>query len=121
MPESDAEHMTTRRDNTFYPNGLRLIAANVTPTVSPLDRFLALQNSSDAAAKAIVVSGVKDGQEFSAQLFARSSTGTYTVACSNLAAAAGTVTLDAAGEGADFYKDDGVLYVTRLIGTATFA
>lgn len=113
--------MTTRRDNTHYPDGLRLIAANVTPTVLAKDRFLALQNSSDANPKAIVVSGMKDGQELSAQLFARSSTGTYTVACSNLAATPGTVTLDAAGEGADFYRQAGILYVTRLIGTATFA
>ncbi len=102
-----------------YPAANRLIANDGALTVVSTDAMIGIANSTTGT-KAATVSNVQDGQSFSVQLLARAG-GAYTVACSSLAGVAGAVTLDAAGEGADFFKVGGVIYVFRLIGTATFA
>lgn len=101
----------------------RTVAANGALTIGPEDGNIILLNSSDAATKAATITAptavATGGAEFTIVLKARSSTGSYTVACTN-AGVSGTVTFDAALESATFQWINGVLNVLTLTG-ATFA
>lgn len=102
-------------------SGARIVTANGALTLAATDRVVGLANSSDTATKAATMTATHDGHQVQVQLFARSSTGSYTIACSTLAGTSGTVTLDAAGEGVDLVRISGTWYYLRLIGTASFA
>lgn len=106
----------------------RTVAANAALTIGITDAVIILLNSSDAATKAATITAptaaanaliAAGGSRLSIVLKARSSTGSYTVACTN-AGVAGTVTFDAALESAEFVWINGVLNVITLTG-ATFA
>ena len=101
----------------------RTVAANGALTIAGTDRTIILLDSSDAAAKAATITAptahASGGPLLTIVLKARSSTGSYTVACTN-GGSAGTVTFDAALESATFAWINGVLHVVTLTG-ATFA
>lgn len=103
--------------------GARTVAANGALAISGTDQVIILLGSSDASAKAATITAPTavsaGGSMLTIVLKARSSTGTYTVACTN-AGVAGTVTFDAALESAVFCWINGVLNVVTLTG-ATFA
>lgn len=100
------------------PDAFRRIAADAALVMQPSDRIIVLLNSTTGT-KVANVADVADGQFFRVLLNARSG-GAYTLACSNLAGTAGTVTFDAAAEAAEFFKLSGVIYNLSLTG-ATFA
>lgn len=120
---------TDRTDNNvshygaqLYPAGTRLVASDGALELTGADRAVGLVGSA-AGAKAATFSITEpmgDGQSVALTLFAATG-GSYTVACSTIDGTSGTLTLDAAGEGADLSQVDGVLYVMRLVGGATFA
>lgn len=103
--------------------GARTVAANVALAITGSDRVIILLGSSDASAKAATITAptavAAGGSLLTVVLKARSSTGTYTIACTN-AGVSGTVTLDAALESVVFCWINGVLNVVTLTG-ATFA
>lgn len=105
--------------------GARRVSANGALAIAPTDTVIILDNSSDAATKAATITAPsraisRGGPRLTVILKARSNTGSYTIACSN-AGSAGTVTLDAALEGAEFAWINGTLNLVQLLGTATFA
>lgn len=102
----------------IFVDGHRVCAVNEAVVVTSADRCLELR-STDAAAKAINVAGIEEGQEVEFFMADRSSTGTYTVACTR-AATAGTATLDATLEGISVRRVGGVLRL-KSVSAATFA
>lgn len=98
--------------------GAREVAEDAALTVAPPDTDVVLL-SSTTGTKAATLTAMQNGQRLRVQLVARTG-GSYTIAAS-LGATAGTVTLDATGEGVDLYKSGGTVKVLRLIGGATHA
>lgn len=99
--------------------GGRVVAADGALAITEADRTILLAASASGT-KAATLTSARDGQRLSITLFARSG-GSYTIAASTADGTAGTVTLDAAGEGVDLVRVGSTWYVERLIGTATFA
>lgn len=103
----------------------RTVAANGALVINPEDTYIILLNSSDAATKTATfpTKGPADatgGPMCTVVLKLRSSTGNYTIPCTN-GAVVGNVLLDAAAEGAEFVRIGTVLHLVTLLGTATFS
>lgn len=120
---------TTTNQTTFLADGgvqfggsaggWRSLGANVALTLAQRDRNIEL-NSTDAAAKAATMTATYAGHVVRVVLTAYSSTGSYTLACTR-GATAGTVTLNAVGEGCLLVYSGSAWKLFELIGGATFA
>lgn len=102
--------------------GIRIprLAANAAVTVLATDDHVELE-STDANPKAVTMPTTGEiGQKVTFNLSLRSSTGTYTVACTRNVTA-GNVTLDATGEGCIVQFDGTVWRLVTLLGGSTFA
>jgi hypothetical protein len=97
------------------PGAVRVLAANAAAALARDDTVVSL-SSSDASAKAATMTATQAGHTVTVVLRARSSTGSYT-----LAVASGTITLDAAGEGAIVAYDGSAWHLAALTGGATIA
>ena len=102
----------------LFVDGHRLGGVDAAIVVTSSDRLIELR-STDANPKAITVSGIEEGQEVEFYMADRSSTGTYTVACTR-AATAGTATMDATHESVRVRRLNGTLRLIGVVG-ATFA
>jgi hypothetical protein len=97
------------------PGAVRTLAANAAAVLARDDSVLSL-SSTNASAKAVTMTATQAGHMVVVCMRALSSTGTYT-----LAVAGGTITLDAAGEGAIVAYDGSAWQLAALTGGATFA
>lgn len=109
----------------LHPAG-RVLAANAALAITDDDGNYGtiIVTSTDAAAKAATFSWRSPtadggGPKFKIYCATRSSTGTYTVACT-YGGAAGTVTIDATNEAPEFARIGSTLYCIAL-GGSTFA
>lgn len=106
----DPVHLATTRYRAVAEDGALALGAT--------DYFMEL-TSSASGAKAATKTATHQGHEVTVLLFARSG-GSYTLAC-NQYGSSGTVTLDAAGEGARLIYSGSAWELVELLGTATFA
>ncbi|MER7126752.1 hypothetical protein [Micrococcus luteus] len=97
------------------PAAVRILSANAAAVLARDDGVVSL-SSSDAATKTVTMTASQAGHVVVACLRARTSTGSYTLAVSG-----GTITLDAAGEGAIVAYDGAAWQMAGLTGGATFA
>lgn len=100
---------------TPRPGVVRVLAANATATLARDDSVVSL-SSTNASAKSVTMTATQAGHTVVVCMRALSSTGTYTLAVSG-----GTITLDAAGEGAIVAYDGSAWQLAALTGGATFA
>jgi hypothetical protein len=100
---------------TPRPGAVRVLAANAAVTLSRDDGVVSL-SSTDATARQVTMTATQAGHQVVVALRTRSSTGSYTLAVSG-----GTITLDAAGEGAIVAYDGTAWQLAALTGGATFA
>lgn len=100
---------------TPRPGAVRVLAADAAAVLARDDGVVSL-SSSDAAAKAVMMTVTQTGHVVVVCLRARSSTGTYTLAVDT-----GTITLDAAGEGCVVAYDGSDWQLAALTGGATIA
>ena len=91
--------------------GNRSIAANGAVVLAANDRFILLENSSDASAKAFTMTATHAGHMVLVRLAARSSSGSYTAAVTG-----GAVTFDAANEAAWLVYDGSAWQLGGLMG-----
>ncbi len=98
--------------------GARTVAADGALTLAAGDRLIALL-SSTTGTKAATMTATHAGHHVKVVLQARAG-GSYTLACT-YAGAAGTVTLDAAGEGVELMRIGTTWYALELTGSSTFA
>lgn len=102
--------------------GARTVAADGALAISGSDNVIILLSSTTGTKAATITAPTTvaaGGSRLKVILKARSG-GSYTIACTN-ASTAGTLTLDAAGEGAELCWINGTLHVVDLIGTASHA
>jgi len=102
--------------------GARTVAADAALAIAGTDNVIILLSSTTGAKAATITAPTTvaaGGSRLKVILKARSG-GSYTIACTN-ASTAGTLTLDAAGEGADLCWINGTLHVIDLIGGSTHA
>ena len=97
------------------PGVVRVLAANAAAVLARDDAVLSL-SSTNASAKAVTMTATQAGHTVTVCMRSLSSTGTYTLAISG-----GTITLDAASEGAIVAYDGSAWQMAALTGGATFA
>jgi hypothetical protein len=97
------------------PGAIRKLAANAAVTLARDDTVVSL-SSSDAATKVVTMTATQAGHCITVFLRTRSSTGSYTMVVQD-----GTITLDAANEGALICYDGTNWQLGCLYGTATIA
>jgi hypothetical protein len=101
--------------------GIRTLAANAAIAFTPYDRTVYLQSTNTSSIGAtMTTSGMTPGTRIRVVLIVRSSSGAYTIAGTRWGTA-GTVTLDAAGEGVDLCFDGSVWQIEQLLNGAGFA
>lgn len=97
------------------PGAVRKLAADAALVLARADAVISL-SSTNASAKGATMTATQAGHVVTVLLRARSSTGTYTLAVQD-----GTITLDAANEGAIVAYDGANWQLMGLLGTATIA
>src|SRR5689334_5877944 len=97
---------------TPRPGAVRVLAANAAAVLDRGDGVLSL-SSTNASAKAVTMTATQAGHTVIVCMRALSSTGTYTLAVSG-----GTITLDAASEGAIIAYDGSAWQLASLTGGA---
>ncbi|MEV4096963.1 hypothetical protein [Streptosporangium saharense] len=100
---------------TPRPGRVRVLSADAAAVLARDDGVLSLA-SSDAATKTVTMTSTQAGHVVTVCLRARSSTGSYTLVVSG-----GTITLDAAGEGAIVAYDGSAWQLAALTGGAAIA
>lgn len=100
---------------TPRPGAVRVLAPNAAAALDRGDGVVSL-SSTNASAKSVDMTATQAGHRVIVCMRALSSTGTYTLAVSG-----GTITLDAAGEGAIVAYDGSAWQLAGLTGGATFA
>ena len=118
-----AQPVQNVRDSWDDTNGWRMVAANTDPVLTQNDKTVELQ-STDTSTVVISTSAALPpgiGKSITLALVVRGSTGSFTLAATR-GATAGTITLDAVGEGAIVTRNNaGVWKLISLLGGATFA
>ncbi len=112
-------HDDVQRLRGGFATKVRLEAADAAISIDDTDGVVLLR-SSDANAKSVTMGGAYEGHRLTIALQARTSTGSYTVACTR-AGSALTVTLDATGEGCELVHDGTNWELVALTGGATAA
>lgn len=107
--------MGTKEGVNPRPGAVRVLTANAAAVLARTDGIVSL-SSTDAATKVVTMTATQTGHVVTVVVRALSSTGSYTLAVSG-----GTITLNAAAEGAIVAYDGSAWQLAALTGGATFA